>query len=94
MRESAVERHFVRAVERAGGRSWKFRSPNNRGVTDRIAALPNGATWFVELKAEGGRLSRLQAIHGGELLALGQNYAVLWSTLEIDEWLRVLLQSR
>jgi len=58
MKESEVERHFVWAVERAGGKTWKFTSPGRKGVADRIACLPDGQTWFVELKTKGGRLDR------------------------------------
>ena len=60
MRESEIEKHFVWTVERLGGLTYKFKSVNQRGVSDRIACLPDGSTWFVELKTKGGRLSELQ----------------------------------
>jgi hypothetical protein len=60
MREKIVENHFVWAVERIGGKTYKFTSPGRKGVADRIACLPDGSTWFVELKTKGGRLSVLQ----------------------------------
>jgi len=90
MKEAAVEKHFAWAVERAGGKSWKFKSPSNRGVCDRIACLPNGQTWFVELKTKGGRLSELQKLHAADLAALNQNYACLWTTEQVDQWLKSL----
>ena len=86
MRESEIERYFVWAVERMGGRSFKFHSPNQRGVSDRIACLPDGSTWFVELKTKGGRLSDLQRLFAREMERLNQNYACLWTTEGIDEW--------
>jgi hypothetical protein len=49
MRESEIERHFCWAVERAGGKAYKFTSPGRKGVADRIACMPDGTTWFVEL---------------------------------------------
>lgn len=86
MRESEIERYFVWAVERLGGRTFKFVSPNQRGVSDRIACLPDGATWFVELKTKGGRLSDLQRIFAGEMKRLNQNYACLWTKEQVDQW--------
>ena len=90
MLEKKVEQHFVWAVERAGGRSWKFKSPSQRGVCDRIACLPDGSTWFVELKTKGGKLSELQKLFAADVTALKQNYACLWTTEQVDQWLKSL----
>lgn len=90
MKESEVERHFVWAVEMAGGRAYKFTSPSNRGVADRIACLPDGSVWFVELKTKGGRLSPLQKEFAAEMARLKQHHAVLWSKEQIDQWLKCL----
>ena len=86
MRESEVERHFKWAVERMGGRTYKFTSPGRKGVADRIACLPDGSTWFVELKTKGGRLSKLQELFAAEVVALNQKYACLWTKEQVDEW--------
>ena len=69
-----------------GGTAFKFKSPNHRGVADRIACLPDGSTWFVELKAPGGRLSPLQKLFAARMKELKQNYTILWSKTEIDQW--------
>jgi len=61
-------------------------SPMRRGVSDRIACLPDGSTWFVELKTKGGRLSPLQELFAAEMQRLNQNYACLWTTQQVDEW--------
>jgi hypothetical protein len=92
MLEKEIEAYFIWAVESLGGAAYKFKSPSHRGVTDRIACLPNGSTWFVELKRpKGGRLSKLQIIFGQRMFDLQQNYIVLWSKEQIDEWkLRVI----
>jgi hypothetical protein len=55
-------------------------------VADRIACLPYGSTWFVELKAPGGRPSPLQKLFAARMKELKQNYTILWSKTEIDEW--------
>jgi hypothetical protein len=90
MRESEIERYFIWVVERLGGRTFKFVSPNQRGVSDRIACLPDGSTWFVELKTKGGRLSDLQRIFAREMERLNQNYACLWTKEQVDEWQKSL----
>jgi Holliday junction resolvase-like predicted endonuclease len=86
VKESEIEKYFIWAVQRMGGITYKFRSPTQRGVTDRIACLPGGVTWFVELKAPNGKLSALQQLHAKNLQTLQQNYACLWSTEHIDLW--------
>lgn len=89
MLEKTVENHFCWAVERAGGATWKFVSPANRGVSDRIACLPDGSTWFVELKRpKGGRLSELQKIFAAEMQRLNQHYAVLWTKEQVNEFIQ------
>jgi len=90
MRESAIEQYFKWCVERAGGKSYKFTSPSHRGVADRIACMPNGATWFVELKTKGGRLSELQKIFAADMAKLNQNYTTLWTKDQVDQWLKLL----
>ena len=88
MKEKIVENHFVWAVERIGGKTWKFTSPGRKGVADRIACLPDGSTWFVELKTKGGRLSALQKMFADDMTMLKQNYACLWTKEQVDEWIK------
>ena len=90
MKEKIVENHFVWAVERIGGKTWKFTSPGRKGVADRIACLPDGTTWFVELKTKGGRLSPLQKMFAEEVQALNQRYACLWTKEQIDGWVKTV----
>ena len=90
MKESEVEKYFVWTVERMGGKTWKFTSPGRKGVADRIACLPDGTTWFVELKTKGGRLSELQKLFADEVLALNQRYACLWTKGQIDGWIKTV----
>jgi len=89
VRESDIEKLFVWAVEMAGGHAWKFTSPSNRGVCDRIVALPDGTVWFVELKAPRGRLSELQKRFADECRRLNLNYAVLWTKEQVNEWAKI-----
>jgi hypothetical protein len=88
MLEKEIENYFVWTVERAGGKTYKFKSPTQRGVSDRLACMPDGSTWFVELKTKGGRLSELQKRFADDVIALRQNYVCLWTKEQIDEWIR------
>ena len=90
MKEKEIETYFDWAVQRVGGRTWKFTSPGRKGVADRIACLPDGQTWFVELKTKGGRLSELQKHFASEMKLLNQNYAVLWNKEHVDGWIASL----
>ena len=86
MLEREVEAHLRKVVQAAGGQAYKWRSPTG-GVADRVVCLPGGVTWFVEVKTAGGRLSPLQIMFGKTMARLEQNYIVLWSNEDIDQWL-------
>jgi hypothetical protein len=86
--EKQIEAHLVSQVKKLGGVAYKFTSPAHRGVADRVVCLPNGSTWFVELKAPGGRLSPLQKHFASEMARMGQRYACLWSKEHVDEWIK------
>lgn len=60
MKESTIERKFVRACRERGAMSYKFVSPSHRGVPDRIVVTADGRIVFVELKTPRGSLSGLQ----------------------------------
>ena len=88
-RESEIEKYFIWAVLSLGGKTFKFKSINHRGVADQIACLPDGTTWFVEIKRpKGGRLSPLQDIFAKQMKELNQKYVCLWTKEQIDEWLK------
>ena len=85
--ERDVEKHFIWTVERMGGITYKFTSPGRKGVADRIACLPDGSTWFVELKTKGGRLSPLQKMFAADMAALNQRYMCIWTKEQVNQWL-------
>jgi hypothetical protein len=87
VKESTIEKHLVTQVKALGGMAYKFTSPAHRGVADRVVCLPDGQTWFVELKAPGGRLSELQKIFQSDMARMNQRYACLWSKEHVEEWL-------
>lgn len=58
--EAEVERKFVNLVKERGALCYKFVSPGNPGVPDRILILPDGRVMFVEMKSAVGRTKKLQ----------------------------------
>jgi hypothetical protein len=86
MLEKQVEAYLVKRVKALGGVAYKFTSPAHRGVADRIVCLPNGSTWFVEVKTEGGKLSELQKVFAADMVRMNQKYVCLWNKEQIDEF--------
>lgn len=87
MRESEIEKFLRDGVKKQGGRAYKFVSPGNDGVPDRIVIFPGQEPIFVELKTETGRLSTLQQVQIKRLLDLGQDVRVLYGIDEVREFL-------
>ena len=72
MRESELERVLVQEVKKEGGKAYKWISPGNDGVPDRIVFFPGGELYFVELKTDTGRVRPVQMKQIGALQDLGQ----------------------
>jgi hypothetical protein len=87
--ERDIEAYLVKRVKALGGYAYKFVSPSNRGVADRLVVLP-GVVWFVEVKAEGGRLSPLQTLFIEQMKRLDQNVIVVWNKEDVDRWIASL----
>ena len=75
-REKDIEKRMKQKIEASGGLCFKFLSPGNAGVPDRIAVLPRGTVWFLELKTETGELSHIQEWQIRRLRDAGANVAV------------------
>lgn len=88
MREKDIERILTDGVKGLGGRAYKWVSPGNAGVPDRIVILPGRPPVFVELKTERGTLTALQKVQIRRLKALGQEVRVLRGPGEVKEFLK------
>lgn len=88
MRESDIEKYFVKRVKELGGWQRKFISPNCKGVPDRIVKL---AGWesvlFVELKAPGKTLRPDQEREHKKMRAVGCYPYVLDSVEKVNVFL-------
>ena len=84
MRESTIEKKFVKAVKDKGGLAVKFVSPNFDGMPDRLVLLPKGHIAFVEVKATGKKMRPLQVRRKRQLESLGFLVYCLDNTQDIQ----------
>lgn len=85
-RERDIERWLKNQIETMGGLAYKFSSPGNDGVPDRIAIMPYGRVWFIELKTKQGQLTPIQVWQQNRLRKLGCMVRTVYGTNEA-EWL-------
>lgn len=86
MLEKDIEKLFRDEIKKAGGKAYKFTSPGNDGVPDRIVMLPGGRIVFVELKTDTGKLSKLQELQCRQIAELGQTVRVLHGPAEVRDF--------
>ena len=90
MLEKNIERILVNEVKKLGGRAYKWVSPGNDGVPDRIVILPDTRPIFVELKTEKGRLSALQKVQVSRLTELGQWVEIIYGINGVSQFFQDL----
>jgi len=76
MLEKDIEKILTEQVKSQGGRAYKWVSPGNDGVPDRIVIFPDQRPIFVELKTIKGTESALQKVQIKRLENLGQRVIV------------------
>ena len=89
MLERDVEKILVKGVRDLGGKAYKFTSPGNDGVPDRLIVL-HGLIEFVELKQDNGRLSPLQRVQISRLEKMGAPVYVLYGEYAVRRYLDLL----
>ena len=87
MFERDIEKWLGERVKELGGLFYKFVSPGNDGVPDRIVILPEGRIYFVELKTKNGRLSPIQEYQIRCLKMRGIDVIVIKGIDEARRWL-------
>lgn len=89
MLESEVEKRLCKRVkEELHGRAFKFVSPGCNGVPDRIVLLPMGRIYFVELKAPGKKLRKLQEWVVSGIRELGFEVIRIDTLEKVEEFVR------
>lgn len=91
MRESSIEARLVKLVRARGGLCFKFVSPGNPGVPDRIVITPEGRTVYVELKTEAGRLSAIQKWQHEEMRKRGAEVRTLKGLAQVLDFVEEVL---
>lgn len=86
--EKNVESYLTRQIESLNGKCYKWVSPNNSGVPDRIVLLPKGNILFVELKEYNGKISAIQKVQQKIISNLGFQVYVLNSKERVQEFIR------
>lgn len=89
MNEKMIEARLRDGVKALGGVAYKWVSPGNAGVPDRIVVLPGGIVHFIELKRKGGKPTRMQKAQIARLRALGADCAIVYGLAGVESYLDV-----
>jgi len=89
LREKDIEQYLREQVKAAGGKAYKWVSPGNNGVPDRIVMFPEARIVFVELKAPGKTPSDLQKAQIRRITKLGFDVFVIDSKSGVDEFIQL-----
>ena len=84
LKEKDVEKYLKDEIKKNGGIAYKFVSPGNAGVPDRLVLLPDGLMFFVELKAPGKKTRKIQDRQAGRIRRLGFKVEILDSKNKVD----------
>jgi hypothetical protein len=87
MRESRIESYLSDEVKKREGLCLKWVCPNFIGVPDRIVFIYR-QIWFVEVKSETGKRSPIQIYVGKLIMKYTDNYLVISSKEQVDEFIR------
>lgn len=85
--EKDVEKILTDGVKKIGGKAYKFVSPGNSGVPDRLVVFRGRAPVFVELKTRTGKITELQEMQIERLRSLGQDVRVLYGKDDVLKFL-------
>ena len=84
MRETEIEKYLVKQSKIHGGKCYKFVSPQNSGVPDRILLI-KGYTIFIETKAPNGKPRPLQKKVHQEMREYGALVMVINTKEQVDD---------
>ena len=88
--ENKIEKWLNEQVRKLGGKSYKFVSPGNPGVPDRIYLFPGGRIYFVELKRIIGKLSNVQVWQREQFRQMGVDVKVIYGMEQAKEFVKEL----
>jgi hypothetical protein len=85
--EGKIEEYLRDKVKALEGKAYKFISPGNNGVPDRLICLPGGLNFFIELKAPGKTSTPQQLNRQRELKKLGNYVDVIYTKDKVDQFI-------
>lgn len=89
--EKTTEAYLRSEIKKLGGAAYKFVSPGNAGVPDRMICLPGGRVFFAELKSEGKKSTPKQIQQQNKLRALGFTvYSDIDTKAKVDDLVKRL----
>lgn len=88
MLEKDIEKRLAAEIKALGGIAYKWESPGNAGVPDRICILPRGSCIFVETKQPKGTLKKRQALQHKRLLQRGHRVVKIYTMDELNDFLK------
>lgn len=87
LRERDIENYLRDQVKQIGGIAYKFESPGNAGVPDRLVLFPKGRVYFVELKAPGKNPTKLQLLQHRRINQMGHEVLIIDSKEKVDRFI-------
>lgn len=93
MLEKEIENYLAKEIKKVGGLCYKFVSPGNAGVPDRLCILNNGRVFFAELKAPGKKPRPSQSKQILRIRQYGQTVYIIDSKTQIDFIIKQELQN-
>lgn len=90
--ESELEKRFKTKMKQIGCKAYKFVSPGNAGVPDRIVLIPGGKICFVELKQYRKRPRPLQKWVIQQIREMGFEVYIIDSPQKIEELAEKLIK--
>jgi len=90
VKEKLIEQYLRDEIKKVGGKAYKFTSPGNSGVPDRLILLPGGRVFFIESKATGKASTPLQKRQQKLISDLGFYVAVIDSKEGVDAFMSMV----
>lgn len=93
MLEKDIEKYFRHKLIDQGCLVFKFVSPGNVGVPDRVIISKTGKVYFVELKRPGGKIRKLQTTCIQKLKSHNVWAGVISTKAEVDDFCKLVIRN-
>lgn len=94
MLEKDIEKRLNKELKNLMCLNYKFISPGNSGVPDRIVISPSGVVIFVELKTQTGKKTTLQMAQISKLRGHNQKVVTVYGISGVEKLVDLIKRSR